>query len=446
MLGAVGHFGGSLLDQSFRRVHLGWDVQAKKFEDLEQHQLRRPIIPMNTPMATAPANAPKGLRRAMPSSSVAKVFAWSPAEEASWVPRLARSLATSVTWPATFEVTWRAERSRVSRKVQDKLGDLEALEGEAVSDKRAGAESRRRETDSGMKADKAARETIATALDDTLVVEAAAGTGKTTELVNRIVRVLASGRARVDNIVAVTFTEKAAGELKLRLREALDGARAQAAGADARGARTTRCDARGGARQHHPRLLRRAAARAAGRGARRSAVHGADRAAGRAAVRRRVRALAAGAARGSARRRPPRAAPHELVRRSAAATRDGADRSPAPRRPGARRVARLRRAVGGAPFDPRRRSTRLVATLHDFAALTDAPSSTTDTLFLDTAPRVSRLELSDIRPRALGRRGATRRLGGARSSTSRATADFRARARARAMYRHGVTRHDVVPA
>jgi ATP-dependent helicase/nuclease subunit A len=51
-----------------------------------------------------------------------------------------------------------------------------------------------------MKADKAARETIANALDDTLVVEAAAGTGKTTELVGRIVHVLARGRAGVDKI------------------------------------------------------------------------------------------------------------------------------------------------------------------------------------------------------------------------------------------------------
>ena len=80
--------------------------------------------------------------------------------------------------------------------------------------------------------DQADREAITSALDETLVVEAAAGTGKTTELVSRIVRILASGRARVDNIVAVTFTEKAAGELKLRLREALDEARGQASGAE----------------------------------------------------------------------------------------------------------------------------------------------------------------------------------------------------------------------
>ncbi|HEX6463532.1 MAG TPA: UvrD-helicase domain-containing protein, partial [Vicinamibacterales bacterium] len=83
-----------------------------------------------------------------------------------------------------------------------------------------------------MKADADARQMIATALDDTIVVEAAAGTGKTTELVGRVVRILAGGRARVDNIVAVTFTEKAAGELKLRLRGALDAARAEASGSE----------------------------------------------------------------------------------------------------------------------------------------------------------------------------------------------------------------------
>jgi len=74
----------------------------------------------------------------------------------------------------------------------------------------------------GSVTDAEARHLIATALDDTLVVEAAAGTGKTTELVGRIVRILAEGRTSVDKIVAVTFTEKAAGELKLRLRERLD--------------------------------------------------------------------------------------------------------------------------------------------------------------------------------------------------------------------------------
>src|SRR5207237_6531667 len=74
-----------------------------------------------------------------------------------------------------------------------------------------------------------ARDAISHDLDATLVVEAAAGTGKTTELVKRILRVLATGRARMVEVVAVTFTEKAAGELKLRLREALEQDRADAA-------------------------------------------------------------------------------------------------------------------------------------------------------------------------------------------------------------------------
>ena len=73
--------------------------------------------------------------------------------------------------------------------------------------------------------DAAERERIRTSLDENLLVEAAASTGKTTELVTRIVNVLATGRARVDQILAVTFTEKAAGELKLRLREELEHAR-----------------------------------------------------------------------------------------------------------------------------------------------------------------------------------------------------------------------------
>ncbi len=74
-------------------------------------------------------------------------------------------------------------------------------------------------------ADRDVRELIEHALDETLVVEAAAGTGKTTELVKRILRVLAEGKAEVAQIAAVTFTEKAAGELKLRLRQELEQAR-----------------------------------------------------------------------------------------------------------------------------------------------------------------------------------------------------------------------------
>ena len=72
------------------------------------------------------------------------------------------------------------------------------------------------------------RELIGTELDQTLIVEAAAGTGKTTELVRRIVALIANERATIGQIVAVTFSEKAAGELKLRLREELEREREDA--------------------------------------------------------------------------------------------------------------------------------------------------------------------------------------------------------------------------
>jgi ATP-dependent helicase/nuclease subunit A len=77
-------------------------------------------------------------------------------------------------------------------------------------------------------ADAAARRTVRQSLEESLIVEASAGTGKTTELVARIVQVLAKGLTTVDRIVAVTFTHKAAGELKIRLRQELDKARSAA--------------------------------------------------------------------------------------------------------------------------------------------------------------------------------------------------------------------------
>ncbi len=73
--------------------------------------------------------------------------------------------------------------------------------------------------------DQEQRHRIRTSFDENIIAEAAAGTGKTTELVQRIVAILAQGRAQVDQIVAITFTEKAAGELKLRLRSELEQAR-----------------------------------------------------------------------------------------------------------------------------------------------------------------------------------------------------------------------------
>jgi ATP-dependent helicase/nuclease subunit A len=73
--------------------------------------------------------------------------------------------------------------------------------------------------------DQSARDAVRRDLDKTLVVEAAAGTGKTSELVQRMIAVIAAGKTTIDRIAGVTFTEKAAGELKLRLRSELERAR-----------------------------------------------------------------------------------------------------------------------------------------------------------------------------------------------------------------------------
>lgn len=68
--------------------------------------------------------------------------------------------------------------------------------------------------------DELARSRAITDYETTLLVEAGAGTGKTTLLIDRICGLLESG-VLAEEIVAVTFTVKAAGELKERLRKAL---------------------------------------------------------------------------------------------------------------------------------------------------------------------------------------------------------------------------------
>jgi ATP-dependent helicase/nuclease subunit A len=78
--------------------------------------------------------------------------------------------------------------------------------------------------------DQAARERITGDLRSNLGVEAGAGTGKTTVLVERVTNVLATGAATVDELVVITFTEKAAAELSTRVRDALDKRAATTAG------------------------------------------------------------------------------------------------------------------------------------------------------------------------------------------------------------------------
>jgi ATP-dependent helicase/nuclease subunit A len=69
--------------------------------------------------------------------------------------------------------------------------------------------------------DHAARDRAASDFATNLVVSAGAGTGKTTLLVERILTAIGSGRAALPAIAAITFTDKAAGELRHRLASGL---------------------------------------------------------------------------------------------------------------------------------------------------------------------------------------------------------------------------------
>ena len=68
--------------------------------------------------------------------------------------------------------------------------------------------------------DQGVRDVVSADLADTLFVEAGAGSGKTTVLVNRVCALIESG-VDVRAIAAITFTEKAASELRVRVREKL---------------------------------------------------------------------------------------------------------------------------------------------------------------------------------------------------------------------------------
>ncbi len=72
--------------------------------------------------------------------------------------------------------------------------------------------------------DFADRERIRNDLEATLFVQAGAGSGKTTALVERALALVRTGTAELANIAAITFTEKAATELRDRLRREIEDA------------------------------------------------------------------------------------------------------------------------------------------------------------------------------------------------------------------------------
>ena len=70
--------------------------------------------------------------------------------------------------------------------------------------------------------DQPARNAIVERLDENMVVEAGAGTGKTRSLVDRVVALIATGRASIGGVAAITFTDAAAAELRSRIGETLE--------------------------------------------------------------------------------------------------------------------------------------------------------------------------------------------------------------------------------
>ncbi|MCD4785974.1 MAG: UvrD-helicase domain-containing protein [Candidatus Eremiobacteraeota bacterium] len=70
--------------------------------------------------------------------------------------------------------------------------------------------------------DKKQRDLASGDISVTYIIEAGAGTGKTTILVKRFLKLIMTGSAKIDEIVSITFTEKAAAEMLTRVRDNLE--------------------------------------------------------------------------------------------------------------------------------------------------------------------------------------------------------------------------------
>ena len=78
--------------------------------------------------------------------------------------------------------------------------------------------------------DHASRKSATTVFTQNIVVTAGAGTGKTSLLVERVLNLVGSGSCDLERLAAITFTEKAAAELRFRIAEGLEQLRAAAMG------------------------------------------------------------------------------------------------------------------------------------------------------------------------------------------------------------------------
>ena len=58
-------------------------------------------------------------------------------------------------------------------------------------------------------------------LDKSVLVSAAAGSGKTFVLIERIIKIILEGKADVDEMLVVTFTKAAAAEMRMKLATAI---------------------------------------------------------------------------------------------------------------------------------------------------------------------------------------------------------------------------------
>jgi ATP-dependent helicase/nuclease subunit A len=72
--------------------------------------------------------------------------------------------------------------------------------------------------------DEPARQQVVQDLDTCILVEAGAGSGKTSSLVARMVALIREGRCRTETLAAITFTRKAAQELRGRFQVAMEKA------------------------------------------------------------------------------------------------------------------------------------------------------------------------------------------------------------------------------